>query len=245
VLAALGLFLSSSGMACDDAKPAGAGAAPSSKATAAPPPESPPAVPAKPQLAVDDTAAFVSGERIDMAAPDPGGRYATVLGTKKVSGEDLVLEANRDAKFPKLALIVAAAAKAGAKSLLVRTPKRDRTPGEIAITLRPKWAECSAAGFISKDNATTAQTAAGRSGARFTKGMAGPDMTRASEGIRKLAAACESPLWVASADPEITWGVVADLILAVATPDDGGTPAKTREVAIVAKPPGGGHKVEE
>jgi hypothetical protein len=216
-----------------------------------PPPQesAAPTGPSKPQLAVDNTAAFVSGERIDLNAPDPVGRFATVLGTKKVDGEDLILEAARDTAFPKVALIVAAVAKANAKSLLVHTPKRDRSQGDIQLALRRTpgkgTPECSAVGFISKDNSTTAQTAAGRSGARFTKGMAGPDMTRSSEGIRKVASACDSNVWFVSAEPEITWGVVADLVFSVAAPDDGGTPVKANEVGLLSKPPGGGRKVEE
>ncbi len=234
----------------DDAKKQ---SAPATSAPAAPAASTPkteaPSEPQKPQLAVDGTSAFVSGERIDLAAPDPAGRFGTVLGSKKVYAEELVLEASRDTKFPNVALVVAAAAKANAKSLLVHTPKRDRTQGEIRLALRrvpgkEEVPECSAVGFISKDNSTTAQTAAGQRGARFTKGMAGPDMTRSSEGIRKIAAACDSNVWFVSADPEITWGVVADLMFSVATPDDGGTPPKAREVAVLSKPPGGGRKVD-
>jgi hypothetical protein len=243
--AALALGLSLGSLACDN-EASKAPPAPSAKPTAPPPSAEPaPVAKTKPQLAVDDSAAFVSGERVDLNAPDPAGRFATVLASKKVEGEDLVLEAARDAKFPKVALVVAAVAKANAKSLLVHTPKRDRSQGEIALSLRPKWTDCTAVGFISKDNSTTAQTAAGRSGARFTKGMAGPDMTRSSEGIRKLASSCDSTLWLTSADPEITWGVLADLVFAVATPDDGGTPPKARDVALLSKPPGGGRKAEE
>jgi hypothetical protein len=242
-------ILATATSACDETPK---GAPPSASASAAPTtpaaPAPTPAAPSKPQLAVDDTAAFVSGERIDLGAPDPAGRYATVLASKKVDGEDLVLEAARDAKFPKIALIVAAAAKANAKSLLVHTPKRDRSQGEVLVALRKMPGkdapDCSAVGFISKDNSTTAQTAAGQKGARFTKGMAGPDMTRSSEGIRKVAAACESNVWFVSADPEITWGVVADLVFSVATPDDGGTAVKANEVVVLPKPPGGGRKVE-
>ena len=70
----------------------------SSTPTNAPPA---PAAPTKPQLALDDTAVFVAGERLDLAAPDLKGRIVTALSGKPVEGETLVLNAARETKCPR------------------------------------------------------------------------------------------------------------------------------------------------
>ncbi len=217
------------------------------KSASTPPPTAPasetkPATPQKPQLAVDDTAAFVSGERIDLNAPDPKGRFTTVLGNAKSAGEDLTLEAARDTKFPKAALVIAGIGKVNAKSLVVRTPKRDRTQAEIPIALKPQVEPCAAVAWISKDVSTSIQSAAGTGGARFTKGMAGPDLTRASEGIKKLAGNCASPVIYVAADESVTWGLVVDLILSV-TDEEGGA-SKIKEAYVLPRLPAINKKLE-
>jgi hypothetical protein len=191
--------------------------------------------PVKPQLAVDDTAAFVAGERFDLAQPDPKGRLVAALGTKPVAGETITLEAAREAKTPKVATVIGALAAAKAKGVLVRTRKRDGVTAEIPFVLSPKREACTAVGFIAKDGAINAWTAGGTTAARFTRGMAGPDLTRGSEGVRKLIAACDSPSWAVATDDSVTWGLAIDLVLAVSGAEDGGTPPKAKDVSLVTK----------
>jgi hypothetical protein len=232
-------------LACDKEPSKVVEMAKSASTTAPPPPasETKPASPQKVQLAVDDTAAFVSGERVDLNAPDPKGRFATVVASRKTAGEDLTLEAARDTKLPKLALVVAGVRQAKAKSLVVRTPKRDRSNAEITIALEPKVEGCAAVAWIAKDSSITTQTAGGAGAARFTRGMAGPDLTRGGEGARKLAASCDSTILFASADETVTWGLVVDLILSVTNPEDGGT-SKVREAFVLPRPPSLNKKLE-
>ncbi|HEY8076341.1 MAG TPA: hypothetical protein VIF62_19585, partial [Labilithrix sp.] len=71
-----------------------------------------------------------------------------------------------------------------------------------------------------------------------------PDLTRGSEGVRKLVAACDAPAWLVASDDAVTWGLVFDLVLAVSGMDDGGTPPRAREVALAAKATPG-QKVDE
>lgn len=222
-----------------DAK-TGAGAS-ASAVTPAPAPA--PTGPTKPQLAVDDTAAFVSGERIELAAPDPKGRIGASLGDKLVEGETIVLNAARDAKLPKVAAVVSALSAKKAKAVEIHTPLRDRSAAEIVFVVGAKPEGCSAVGFIAKDSAITTWPVSGATAERFTRGMAGPDLTRGSEGIRKRLLACDSNVWFVSADDSVTWGLVFDLAYAVMHPDDAGLP-KPRVVAVLTKPPVPGRKVE-
>lgn len=211
----------------------GAASAPPPAVSTAPPPTVD--KPTKPQLAVDDTAAFVAGERFDLAQPDPKGRLVAALSTRPVAGETITLEASRDAKTPKVATVIGALAASKAKGVLVRTRKRDGTTAEIPFVIGPKREACTAIGYIAKDGAINAWTAGGTTAARFTRGMAGPDLTRGSDGVRKLIAACDSPSWAIATDDNVTWGLAIDLVLAVSGAEDGGTPPKAKEVSLVTK----------
>jgi hypothetical protein len=245
VLALLGFFGSVSSPACDKDEPKPTAAAASSTVTSpTPPPPSPvmTGTPPKPQLAVDDTAAFVAGERIDLTT-DAKGRMAGALTGKPVEGETLVLNAARDAKLPKVAAVFAALLSKKAKAVEVHTPLRDRSAADIVFVLDAKAEGCSTVGYIAKDSAIATWPASGATAERFTHGMAGPDLTRGSEGIRKRVLACDSPIWFAAADDNVTWGLVFDMVVAVMRPDDAGLP-KARSVALLTKTPVPGRKVE-
>ena len=222
----------------DEAKPATA--APSAAITPTIP--LPPQGPTKPQLAVDDTAAFVAGERVELAA-DAKNRVTGALAGKLVEGETLVLNASRDAKLPKIEAVFDALASQKAKAVEVHTPLRDRSSADIVFVLDAKPQGCSTVGFIAKDSAIATWPSSGATAERFTHGMAGPDLTRGSEGIRKRVLACDAPVWFAAADDNVTWGLVFDLVVAVMHPDDAGLP-KARSVALLTKPPVPGRKVE-
>lgn len=201
-----------------------------------------PSGPTKPMLAVDDTAAFVAGARIELASPDPKGRIAGALTGKQVEGETIVLNAARDAKLPKVIAVLSALTAQKAKSVEIHTPLRDRREADIVFVLAAKPEACSAVGFIAKDSAITTWPASGATAERFSHGMAGPDVTRGSEGIRKRLLACDAPTWFVSADDNVTWGLVFDLTHSVMHPDDGGLP-KPRSVALLTKTPVPGRKV--
>lgn len=220
-----------------------AASAASATAASAAPAASTPAAPTKPQLAVDDTAAFVAGERLDLAAPDPKGRIGAALAGKPVEGETIVLNAARDAKLPKVSAMFSALAAKKAKAIEVHTPLRDRSATEMVFVLGAKPEGCSAVGYIAKDSAITTWPVAGATAERFIHGMAGPDLTRGSEGIRKRLLACDSNVWFVSADENVTWGLVFDLAVAVMRPDDAGLP-KPRSVALLTKTPVSGRKVD-
>ena len=234
--------------ACDDKTPppkgSSASGTPTAETTASTPaPAATPAAPTKPQLAVDDTAAFVAGERLEMAAPDPKGRIAGSLTGKPVEGETIVLNAARDAKLPKVLAVFGALVSKKAKAVEVHTPQRDRSAAEVVFVLDSKAEGCATVGYIAKDSAIATWPSSGATAERFTHGMAGPDLTRGSEGIRKRVLACDSPVWFAAADDNVTWGLVFDLVLAVMRPDDAGLP-KARVVALLTKTPVPGRKIE-
>lgn len=210
-----------------------------------PPPAEPKPAPSRPPLVtVEDAAVMIDGDRIDLSMPDVPGRLGAALSGKKVAGETITVVAARDAKTPKVASAVAALDAAKAKGILVKTAKRDKTTAEIPLALDAKREGCATVGFIAKDGAINAWPASGATAARFSRGMAGPDITRGSEGIRKQMASCDAPSWFVSADDSVTWGLVVDLVTAVAEPEDGGAGPRARSVALLTKTPTPGRKIE-
>lgn len=206
------------------------------------PAPAPPPPPTKPNLAVDESGASVGGVRIDFTQPDPRGAIAAALSGKPVEGETITLDAARDTKTPKVATVFSALSGAKAKAVLVRTPKRDRTTAEITFRLGASRPDCTAAGFIGKDLGINVWSAGGGTATRFAKGMAGPDLTLGSGGLRKVMASCDAPAWLVGADDVVTWGLVVDLVLSVAEPEDGGAP-KAKEVVLLTRAPVPGRKI--
>lgn len=242
--ASFGLLSVALASACDKADPPPAGkAAPSASVTAAATTPAPPAAPTKPQLAIDDTGASVGGDRVDFAAPDAKGRLGVALGGKPVAGEELVLDAARNTKTSKVTTLFSALTAAKVKGVRVRTAKRDGSQAELAFVLGTKLQDCAGVGMIGKDLAIRAWSAAGAGGARFSKGMAGPDNTLGSAGIRKIVDKCESPTWAITADETVTWGLLVDLALSVVQGEDAGPP-KARDIVLLPTTTVAGRKVD-
>lgn len=235
---------------CDDKSASSPDKAPAASASnvapAAPPASTPPAPPSPPQLAIYEGGASVGGERIDFAAPDPKGRLASALSGKPVAGEEIIVDAARANKTPQVALVFAALAEAKAKAVHVRTPKRDRSNADITFPLGVKRPDCTVVGYIGKDVSINVWPASGGTAQRYAKGMAGPDITLGSAGVRKQLATCDSPVWAVSSDDSVQWGLVVDLILGVMHPEDAPPPAGNHggSVVLLTKPPVPGRKVE-
>lgn len=234
---------------CDDKPAPGAGAAARASASAAPtvsaPPAAPaaPATPSKPQLAIDDTGAAVGGDRVEFSSPDPKAALGLALSGKPVAGEELVLDAARNTRMQKVATLFAALSSAKVKTVRVRTARRDGTQAELPVTVGGKLEGCAGVGMIGKDLAIRAWSAGGGVGARFSKGMAGPDNTLGSQGIRKVLDKCEASAWGITADDSVTWGLVVDLALAVLNGEDAGPP-KAKDLVLLPTSTVAGRKVE-
>lgn len=196
-------------------------------------------------VTVDDGAAMFDGDRIDFTSPDVKGRLMVGLGGKKVEGETIAVVAARETKMPKVAQVIAAVATAKPKAIVVKTMKRDRTTVDLPIALGAKRDGCAAVGYVAKDSSSSSWPASGATATKYSKGMAGPDITRASDGMRKLVGACDATHIFVGADEGVTWGLVADLAIAVLgapgegrgiSPEDGGAAAsKVKEIGVLAK----------
>ena len=71
--------------------------------------------------------------------------------------------------------------------------------------------DCTAVNWIGKDGFTNVWPAGGGASKRVGHGLAGPDMTLATDAVRTMWAGCGSPAIAVGADDAMSWGLVFDL----------------------------------
>lgn len=232
--------------ACDEDKVAPketpAEASAPAPATAAPPP-----APKPPLVTVDDKAAMVTGEKVDFAMGDASGRLAALLASMpKVEGEVLELDALRDAKMSNVTSAIAGIKAAKARGVRIKTARRDQSLSELEMDFdHPASPACAAVAMVRKDNAVLVWRAGGGTAVRFTHGMAGPDLTLGTAGLRKLAAGCDASVWYLAADGAVKWGLAFDLAMVAAEGDDAGPAMRPKHAIVLLKAPVPGRKIAE
>lgn len=193
-----------------------------------------PEAPRAPIIVVDDRSWTIDGTTFTGAPSDWSDRAAALLAEKPlVRGEAVVVNVMRDTKTPKVAAIVAVLAQAKATRVVVRTPTRDQSTGELSLELNHTAAsDCSVVAMIEHDGAVAVWSKSGGGAQRFARGMAGPDLTTATEALRKRTAACSSPLWFLGAADSISWGLTFDLALRAKVTSDA-APVRQSETVLV------------
>jgi hypothetical protein len=101
--------------------------------------------------------------------------------------------------------------------------------------------------MIERDSGVAVWSKGGGGAQRFTRGMAGPDLTSSTEALRKRASACDSPVWFLGTAETVTWGLAFDLATRArgngAT--DGGDALRPHETVLLPHPPVAGRAVKE
>ena len=202
-------------------------------------------------IVLDDVAVSINGVRFELAQPDIEGRVTAALAGKPMV-ENEVVEASviRAVKTPRVVSLASAIKAAKAKGMVIKTAGRDNQVGDLPLAWPAAAPDCSAVGFIGKDRAISAWPAGGGAGAgRFAKGMAGPDMTLGTQGVRKLSLACESSTWFFSAEDSVEWGLAFDLAMLVRKGDSSikgpeGNPGRASTTVLLFDRPVPGRKVE-
>ncbi len=240
---------------CDDTNgakagvDAGAAAAPSATASsrASSTAQAPPAPPRAPVITIDDQGCTVDGTAFTGDPAEWRPSVAAVLrGKPLVAGETLTVEVMRNVKTPQVAALAATLGEVNAKSVIIRTPLRDQSMGELELSLKhPAAGDCSAVAMIEHDGAVALWSKSGGVAQKFTHGMAGPDLTTSTEALRKRAAACDSPVWFVSAAESVQWGLAFDLAMRARSSADGGTPLRPRQTVLLAHTPVAGRRVKE
>ncbi len=230
--------------ACDDKKTDDKPAVPASASVATTPSTTPPPLARPPLVSLDDNAVTVQGDKIDFTGDAKGKLTASLSGNARVANEMIELQALRDAKVPRVQIAIAAIKAAKAKGVTIKTATRElSTLGQIEVVFdHAPAAACSVIGMVGKDSSIMVWPVGGGTAQRFTHGMAGPDLTLGSEGMRKAAATCDSNLYFVAGDDSIKWGLVFDLALA-ATGDAG--VMRATQVVVLTETPVPGRKVTQ
>ncbi len=244
---ALAVFLT---FACDDKKTEDKPAASASASVAPIATPTPPPSPRPPIVSVEadpktDGVINIQGERIEFSG-DVKGKLTTSLTSNPIVFNSMIeVQAARNTTMPHLEIVIASLKAAKAKGATIKTAMRDlATLGQLEIVFdHATPAACSVVAMIGKDSSIMVWPFGGGTGQRFSHGMAGPDLTLGSEGMRKASAACESNIFFVSGGDAVKWGLVFDLAIA-AKDGDAGTMRAT-QVMVLTAPPVGGRKVSE
>jgi len=226
---------------------AGAAAAPSATVSARPAPTAPapPAAPHPPVITLDERTCTIDGTAFTGVPPEWRPGVAALQHDRPlVAGEAIGVDVMRNVKTPQVAALVAALTEAKARSVVVHTPMRDQSMGELELSVQhAAAADCSAVAMIEHDGAVALWSKGGGVAQKFTHGMAGPDLTSSTEALRKRAAACDSPVWFVSTAETVQWGLAFDLAMR-ARSAEGGT-LRPRQTALLTRTPVAGRRVKE
>jgi hypothetical protein len=226
---------------CDKTASNGSGA-PSASAQAPPPPPTPAAAQKPPRIYVTPDAVIAGEQKFDAASASFAALASSaVSGLPYVVGSTAEVDADRRARLSSMNAVFAGLSRAHAKAE-VHTTTRDKLDLVVVFGFPTGVSDCAVVADIAKDNAISVWTAGGTPAKRYTHGFAGPDITLGSDAVRKLAAGCDSGVWLVAAEESVPWGAVFDLAAASLGVADGAT-MRAPDVALLPAEPVAGRKV--
>jgi hypothetical protein len=237
------LAVSAIALGCDD-KPVtttSQAQAPPTIATQAPVPK--PAPNPLAGLVVDELGLYLQTHRIDMAAKDAEDRLKAAVAGLPVKQKAVPIEAARNAKTQHVGALARALGQAGAVEIDVKTPSRGGA--DAVLKLLPEQVagqapECAVVAMIKKDNTTAVWRLKGGTATKFSKGLAGPDMSMTYDGMKDQMASCASVDWFLAGEDNVIWGLIFDLGLIVARADP---PPKATNAVLLYEAPVAGRAV--
>lgn len=211
---------------CDDPKKTSAtapSASASASATAAAVVTAPPKPKGMPELLVDDAGPYLDGQRVDMNQQEAAAKLTKIIKSLPINGQPVTLRAEKKAKTPHVAAVVAELGLAGAPKVTIKTDGRDEFPKEIVVTPESMVTNppgCSVAATVMKDLSTAVWPFRGGLGKRHRKGFAGPDLTHTSDQLKKDLAACDSSIAFFSGDDSIIWEMTYNMAGTIKNSDE-------------------------
>jgi biopolymer transport protein ExbD len=161
-----------------------------------------------------------------------------------VSGKDVAVRVERQAKLPVVSEMMLALAAGGATTLTVATESRPEYPK--TVTFSPASAArsapaCSVVAKVLTERRNAVWSLKGGTAVRSPKGLAGPDMAMTADSLEAMARRCkESDFVFVSADDDVEWGLVYDLAAATQTLEK----SKLGKVVLVEPAPVAGRPVK-
>ncbi|MDC0749904.1 biopolymer transporter ExbD [Polyangium mundeleinium] len=247
VLASLVLLVATTLTACGDDK-SKTGAAPSATASAAAPTE--PAPPPKPKtmpaLIVDSLGPYIGQIRVDMKQEKWPEKLTAAVKDLPINGQQVTVIAEKKARTPDVAAVVAELGRAGAPTILLKTDGRDDVPKELLITPPDKVSNppgCSVTVMVLKDLSTAVWPFKGGLGKKQRKGFAGPDLSNTGDAIKKDLAICDSSFAFFSADDTVSWEMAYNLAGTLKVVDEKSDKKKIETLVLLGEAPVAGRPV--
>lgn len=169
-----------------------------------------------PEVTLDTRHVQAGLDDVQLGVPSFQTALQNMVAKYPVSKPDqVVLNIARTSKLPDATNLVYVLFDAGAKAIEVRTTPRGIFPGKLLLTsdkaVSGKAPPCTYAGMVLKDLAVTYWHIRGGLGKRYSKGMAGPDLTNMHESLQKEIDTCNSTVFLFSAEDVVEWGHAFDL----------------------------------
>ncbi|MRG94445.1 biopolymer transporter ExbD [Polyangium spumosum] len=248
VLAPFVLLVATTLPACDGDK-ATTGAAPTASASAAalPTTVAPPKPKTMPALIVDSLGPYIGQIRVDMKQENWPEKLTAAVKDLPIEGKQVTLIAEKKARTPHVAAVVAELGRAGAPTILLKTDGRDDVPKELVVTPPDKVSNppgCSVSVMVLKDLSTAVWPFKGGLGKKQRKGFAGPDLSNTGDAIKKDLAICDSSFAFFSADDTISWEMAYNLAGTLKVVDEKSDKGKKIEtLVLLAESPVAGRPV--
>jgi len=214
---ALTFFAGLAAASCGDDKSKGAAATPSATASAEAAPKEPPPPPkpkTMPALIVDSLGPYIGQIRVEMKQENWPEKLAAAIKDLPIEGKPVTLIAEKRARTPDVAAVVAELGRNGAPSVTIKTDGRDDVPKELVVT-PPDHVQnppgCSVTVMVMKDLSTAVWPFKGGLGKRQRKGLAGPDLSNTGDTIKRDLAACDSKMAFFSGDDTLSWEMTYNL----------------------------------
>lgn len=237
------LLMGTSALACEDKldklNPVVPEPTAPARPTATPKPAGPPA------FEIDTLGAKVGFERALLDQRDGRANLSLLLkpAEKFVTGEDVVLIVDRNAKLPWVAAYLEELGKLGVKHVVVKTETRKEFSGSLPFSPEATLKavpDCSAVAMVLEDRGTAVWKLSGGVATKHGKGMAGPDLSMTGDNIERFAKGCkQSTTLFVSAGASVEWGLAYDLAASAKTLQKVGFDT----FVLLSETPVPGHKV--
>jgi biopolymer transport protein ExbD len=246
--ASLALLAALAAASCgDDKSKTGTASSASPTASAAPTQAAPTPKPkTMPALIVDSLGPYIGQVRVDMKQENWPEKLAAAVKELPINGEPVTLIAEKRARTPDVAAVVAELGRAGAPKVTLKTDGRDDVPKELVVTPPDKISTppgCSVSVMVLKDLSTAVWPFKGGLGKRQRKGFAGPDLSNTSDVIQKDLAACDSTMAFFSADDAISWEMAYNLAGTLKVVDEKSDKKKIDTLVLLGESPVAGRPI--
>lgn len=177
-----------------------------------------------PEVSLHPKGVNVGIDELSLSAPSFNVSFNSLLKKYPVEQPDTVIfNVDRKVTTPVATKIFYALVDAGAKQIEVRTKPRGTFPDKLIISSEKDVDDsipgCTYVGMVLENFGAAFWRKQGGTAKRYSKGMAGPDLSAMHEIMHKEAQSCNSKVFLFSAADEIEWGHAYDIAASVKAAD--------------------------